>query len=248
MFRSCSIAARHTGLVGPNGAGKTTLLRIIAGVEQPDAGFARIDTHATLGYLPQGQTFDQQLTLDGLIRQGVQEWDSAKNDMDILAERLGRETSNANLLTEYAEAVTRFEEHGGYDIETNIEHVLRGLDLDTVPREPAYQQLERRTANSAQVSARLLIAEPTVLLLDEPTNHLDVDALEWLEEFIRNYSGAALIVSHDRIFLDRTVSQILEVDDATHQLTIYHGSYSEYEDAKGREAGTAVDVVPGPTN
>lgn len=224
----------RAGLVGVNGAGKTTLLRIIAGIEQPDAGFARLDAHATLGYLPQGLNLDEALTLDELIRQGVRDWDEAKHAMDTLAEKLERDASNENLLAEYGDASARFEELGGYEVETRIENVLRGLGLENVPRELPIEKLSGGQRTRAGL-ARLLISEPSVLLLDEPTNHLDVDALEWLEQFIQNYSGAALIVSHDRVFLDNTVSQILELDDMTHRVTLYHGDYSAYEMAKARE-------------
>lgn len=224
----------RAGLVGVNGAGKTTLLRISAGIEQPDAGFARIDAHATLGYLPQGLNLDDALTLDELIRQGVRAWDEAKRAMDALAQKLERDASNEKLLAEYGDACARFEELGGYEVETRIENVLRGLGLENVSRDLPIAKLSGGQRTRAGL-ARLLISEPSVLLLDEPTNHLDVDALEWLEQFIQNYSGAALIVSHDRMFLDNTVSQILELDDMTHRVTIYHGDYSAYEAAKARE-------------
>lgn len=224
----------RAGLVGPNGAGKTTLLRIIAGLEQPDSGYARLDSKSTLGYLPQGQTFAEHLTLDSLVRQGVNKWDDARQTMDTLAQRLEQHASDNNLLQEYADAVTRFEDLGGYDVETRIEEVLRGLGLADVPRDLPIEKLSGGQRTRAGL-ARLLISEPDVLILDEPTNHLDVQALEWLEEFLRDYAGAALIVSHDRLFLDHTVSLILALDDETHQLTPYHGDYTAYESAKGRE-------------
>ncbi len=224
----------RAGLVGVNGAGKTTLLRIIAGVEQPDAGFARLDAHATLGYLPQGMNLDEALTLDALVRQGVAAWENARSVMDALALQLERDARNESLLAEYGNAVARFEDLGGYQVETRIQEILRGLELDGVPPELPIAKLSGGQRTRAGL-ARLLISEPDVLLLDEPTNHLDVSALEWLEAFIQNYSGATLLVSHDRVFLDNTVSQILELDDVTHRVKIYHGDYSEYALAKTRE-------------
>lgn len=224
----------RAGLVGPNGAGKTTLLRVIAGIEPSDAGFARVSEHATLGYLPQGQTLDTTLSLDALVRQGVRAWDQAKRAMDEFALKLAENSSNPNLLAEYTDAFTRFDSLGGYDVETRVQEVLRGLGLDRIPVDLPVDKLSGGQRTRAGL-ARLLISEPDVLLLDEPTNHLDVDALEWLEHFIRQYKGAAFIVSHDRLFLDHTVSQIIELDDRTHQITVYHGNYSEYEATKGRE-------------
>lgn len=226
----------RAGLVGPNGAGKTTLLRILAGVEKPDAGSAHLEgtPRPTLGYLPQGLKLDDSLTLEMLVRDGVRAWDHAKRAMDALAQKLEYEASNENLLADYTDAAARFEELGGYGVEARIENVLRGLGLENVPRELPTAKLSggQRTRTGL---ARLLISEPSLLLLDEPTNHLDVDALEWLEDFIENYTGAALIVSHDRVFLDNTVLQILELDDVTHRIKVYHGDYSAYEDAKVRE-------------
>lgn len=226
----------RAGLIGVNGAGKTTLLRIIAGVEQPDAGFARIDAHATLGYLPQGLALDETLSLDALVRQGATAWENARSEMDALAAQLERDAANADLLARYGEAVARFEALGGYDVEMRIDEVLRGLGLENVPRDLVIGKLSGGQRTRAGL-ARLLISGPDVLLLDEPTNHLDVNALEWLEAFVREYAGAVLIVSHDRVFLDHTVSQILELDDVTHRVTIYHGDYSDYEQAKARELG-----------
>lgn len=224
----------RAGLVGVNGAGKTTLLRIIAGLEQPDVGSVRLDAHATLGYLPQGLVLDESLTLDTLLRQGVQPWDEAKRAMDARAFQLELEPSNPALLEEYMQAAAQFQDAGGYEMEARMEEVLRGLGLSTVPRELPASKLSGGQRTRVGL-ARLLLAAPDILLLDEPTNHLDVDALEWLENFMRAYAGAVLIVSHDRVFLDHTVSQILELDDETHRITPYHGDYSAYADAKARE-------------
>lgn len=224
----------RAGLVGKNGAGKTTLLRILAGLEAPDAGFARADPHSALGYLPQGQPLDAGLTLQSLVREGVRAWSDAQSSMDVLAGRLAESPENRDLLNAYSAAVERFESLGGYDVETRIGEVLRGLGLDAIPAALPVSQLSGGQRTRAGL-ARLLIADPDILLLDEPTNHLDVAALEWLEAFVRHYRGAALIVSHDRVLLDHTVSQIFELDDETHRLTIYPGNYSAYQAAKERE-------------
>jgi ATPase subunit of ABC transporter with duplicated ATPase domains len=224
----------RAGLIGVNGAGKTTLLRIIAGLESPDAGFARLDAHATLGYLPQGLALDDTLTLDALIRQGVAAWENARREMDARVLEMERDAANDALLAQYGDAVARFEALGGYAVEARIDEVVRGLGLENVPRDLAIGKLSGGQRTRAGL-ARLLISEPDVLLLDEPTNHLDVDALEWLEAFVRAYAGAVLLVSHDRVFLDHTVSQILELDDVTHRVKIYHGNYSTYANAKARE-------------
>ena len=155
----------RAGLVGVNGAGKTTLLRIIAGIEQPDAGFARVDAHATLGYLPQGLALDDALSLDALIRQGAAAWENARRAMDALAAQLERDAANANLLAQYGEAVAQFEVLGGYAVEQRITEVLRGLGLDALPRELSIGKLSGGQRTRAGL-ARLLISGADVLLLD----------------------------------------------------------------------------------
>jgi ATPase subunit of ABC transporter with duplicated ATPase domains len=224
----------RAGLVGMNGAGKTTLLRIIAGHEHPDSGFIRLGPNESLGYLPQGLTLNETATLDELLLIAIAPWVRAKEAMDAYADRMAREPDNASLIQEYGEAYAQFEAHGGYDVETRISIVLQGLGLAYVPRDIPTGTLSGGQRTRAGL-ARLLISEPDVLLLDEPTNHLDVQALEWLEGFIRAYAGTVLIVSHDRLLLDHTVSLILELDSNKHKLTPYHGNYSDYERAKDRE-------------
>jgi ATPase subunit of ABC transporter with duplicated ATPase domains len=226
----------RAGLIGVNGAGKTTLLRILAGLETPDSGLVALDAHATIGYLAQGQRLEVATTLDLWLREGISGWTEAQREMDAQAQELARAGSSPVVMTAYSDAVARFEALGGYEIETRIAQVISGLGLRDVPGSLPLDRLSGGQRTRAGL-ARLLIAAPGLLLLDEPTNHLDVEALEWLEEFIGGYAGAVLLVSHDRIFLDHTVSQILELDDTSHRLTVYHGNYTEYETAKAKELG-----------
>ena len=226
-------AGDRLGLVGANGAGKTTLLRISAGVEQPDAGHVTRATNATIGYLTQGVEQDFGQTLGEFIRAGMREWEGARERVGQLeAELAGAKGGDLErVMDEYALAAARFDSLGGYEREGGVDAVVRGLGLGDLDRQASLEQLSGGQRTRAGL-ARLLLSEPTCLLLDEPTNHLDVDALEWLEEFLLAYRGAALIVSHDRVFLDRTVTRILELDDETHRLTEYAGNYSDYAEAK----------------
>ncbi len=224
----------RAGLIGPNGCGKTTLLRIIAGLEPADGGqvhtgFTR-SSGGAIGYLPQGIELSSRLTLDAYIRAGLDQLQDARREVERLAAAMRTDSSEA-VIDAYGRALARFEALGGYDIDHRIEAVLAGLGMDTVDPNTPLDRLSGGQRTRIGL-ARLLLSEPLLLILDEPTNHLDITALEWLEEFLNHYAGAALIVSHDALFLDRTVTRILELDGKTHRLTEYAGNYSDYAAAK----------------
>jgi ATP-binding cassette, subfamily F, member 3 len=221
----------HVGLIGPNGCGKTTLLKIIVGDEIPDSGRSIIDSHATIGYLAQGIAADDMRTVGEYVRAGIVGLDDSRANVESLAEQMAHSPSQA-IVAAYADAVAHYESLGGYAVDHHAEEILSGLGL-AVPSNTRLDQLsggQRARVGLAQV----LLAEPNLLLLDEPTNNLDITALEWLETFLRNYRGGAIIVSHDWVFLDATVSRILELDDKTHRVTEYVGNYSDYVDIKAR--------------
>ncbi len=223
-------AGERVGLIGPNGCGKTTLLRIIAGEEPPDRGVASV--RASVGYLAQGIALDETRTIGAYIRAGIPGYDDARHAVETLATRMAQ-SPLPEIVNAYGSAFSRFEALGGYAIDHRAEEILAGLGLDA-PQETSITKLSG--GQRARVGlARLLIAEPQLLLLDEPTNHLDIAALEWLERFIVNYRGAAIIVSHDWTFLDATISRIIELDDHTHRVREYTGNYTDYVEAKSME-------------
>ena len=224
----------RVGLVGPNGSGKTTLLRIITGIEQADSGHVNLADGATIGYLAQGLEAAFGATIGEVVRSGIAGLQVAQRQVDALSEQLSANPTSTQILNAYGEALERFEALGGYGIEHRIEPILAGLGLSDVRLDAPIQQLSGGQRTRVGL-ARLLVSEPNLLLLDEPTNHLDISALEWLEDFLEGYRGAALIVSHDRAFLNNTVTRILALDARTHRLQEYEGDYTDFELTKASE-------------
>jgi len=214
------------GLIGPNGGGKTTLLRILAGQEAPDAGHvARTPADLRVGYLPQGLTIDPQATLGDVLHAAAPDAGRLAVELGELAVRLAAEPGRDDVQRAYDDVLQRLSrsESG------RAESVLSHLGLDGLPREQPVGQLSGGQKTRLAL-ALVLLDEPDVLLLDEPTNHLDIAMLEWLEDWLADFPGAALIVSHDRTFLDRTVTRILDLDPTTQTVREYDGNYSDYLD------------------
>ena len=224
----------RAGLVGPNGCGKTTLLRIVVGQERPDQGSVSWQPpDLRIGYLEQALTYPERTTVGAAMRGELAQAERAVRE---LAERMAAASGAKleSLMAAYAEALERFEAGGGYRSEAQVDAVLAGLGLAGLGQETPVEILSGGQKTRLGL-ARLLLDRPQLLLLDEPTNHLDIGALEWLEEFLAEYDGAILIVSHDRTFLNRTVRTILELDPVTHEVTEYPGDYAAYVAAKERE-------------
>jgi ATP-binding cassette, subfamily F, member 3 len=229
-------AGERVGLIGPNGCGKSTLLRLIAGVEQTDSGsILRTPSNLTLGYLSQGWGGPPDATVDDVLRD-AQPSAAVLDELTALEARMATAELTSNnlqtLLDQYTEIQARFEALGGYTWENHAETVCAGLGLADMSLTLPVALLSGGQKTRLGL-ARLLLASPHLLLLDEPTNHLDVDAIAWLEEFVRGYEGTVLVVSHDRAFLDRTVTRILELKphDGIHntpQVESYVGNYSDY--------------------
>jgi ATP-binding cassette subfamily F protein 3 len=211
------------GVVGPNGAGKTTLLRIAAGLDEPDRGAVVRRRGLRLGMLAQESHFDAAFMAAPDLRSAVR---TGAADLDVMAAELAElERDHRVTGAAYANLQHQFEVHGGYTLDQRVETTLSGLGFAREEWSKPPGALSGGEQTRAAL-ARLVIADPDLLLLDEPTNHLDLDALEWLEEHLRRRSGALLVASHDRAFLDATVGRVWELRDR--RLTIFRGNYSQY--------------------
>ncbi len=211
------------GLVGPNGAGKTTLLRLGAGREEPDRGTVQRKRGLSLGLLAQEAHFDAAFMAAPDLRAAVR---TGAAHLETMAARLAElEHGGKAGGHDYAELQHQFEVLGGYTLDQRVEAALSGLGFqpDEWTKPPAALSGGEQTRAAL---ARLVIADPDLLLLDEPTNHLDLDALEWLEDHLRRRNGSLLVASHDRAFLDATVTRIWELRDR--RLTVFRGDYSAF--------------------
>lgn len=228
----------RVGLVGPNGCGKTTLLRLLIGEERPDTGTVRwAISRERVGYLPQALAFAPGARVGDILR-ASEPLDEAHwaREVERLAQKMANAPANERAAIEeaYALALERLSYAATFASEHLLERVLAGLGLESIAPETPVATLSGGQKTRLGL-ARLLLSEPAFLVLDEPTNHLDIDALEWLEEYLANFEGAILLVSHDRAFLDRLVTRILEIDPQTHTVRDYAGTYSAYIEARERE-------------
>ena len=221
----------RAAIVGINGAGKTTLLRIMAGEMEADSGTVTLSGGAKLGYLAQDQGLDASNSIYEEALEAKREIIEMETQLARYEHEMEKVKGNAlnELIETYTDLLHRFEMMNGYAYKGEITGVLRGLGF-------ADHEFDKKicTLSGGQKTrvalARLLLQSPDVIMLDEPTNHLDLGSIRWLENYLSNYRGTVLIVSHDRYFLDRTVTRVIEIENA--QATFFTGNYTQYAEKK----------------
>ena len=231
-------SGEKVGLIGPNGSGKSTLLKIIAGRLRQDGGAVGVGPGDRIGYLEQYPEAELGRTVGAVLTAITPELDAARTAMAASGAALAAPDLDAGAqeaaLVAYGDAAERFDRLGGYEVEARAAAVADGLGLGAIDGDRLVASLSGGQKTRLAL-ARLLLAEPTILLLDEPTNYLDLPALLWLERFLAASPHAAIIVSHDRRFLDRTVTGILALDPETRTIKRYVGGYTAYSAARARE-------------
>ncbi|MCG8386520.1 MAG: ABC-F family ATP-binding cassette domain-containing protein [Cytophagales bacterium] len=218
------------GLIGLNGKGKSTLLKLIHGDYQPDTGSISKSNECTLGFL--NQDLLSYLTDDSILSVAMQAFGETvdiQKQIEVVLKKMETDYTD-DLVTKLAKLQERFEALDGYSMQAKAEEILEGIGFKTADLVRPLKEFSGGWRMRVML-AKLLLEKPSLLMLDEPTNHLDLPSIEWIENYLRNYEGAVIVVSHDREFINNTVSKIVEVAHTV--LTMYEGNYDFYLQEKG---------------
>ena len=234
-------AGQKVGLVGANGVGKSTLLKIIMGELPADSGSWQVAPGIDLGYLPQVLAAADQLTIDQFLDFTLGNLRQLERRLRALEQAMAQSGDDlARVLVEYGALSEEFERRQGYDLEHRVAEVFAGLQISQLDPQRPLASLSGGEKSRVGL-AGLLLRSPDLLLLDEPTNHLDFAALAWLEDYLQRFKGALLVVSHDRQFLNATVSSIIEIDEYSKQARLYSGNYDFFATVKRQERAKWVE-------
>ncbi|MCI9121339.1 MAG: ABC-F family ATP-binding cassette domain-containing protein [Oscillibacter sp.] len=215
----------RVGLLGRNGAGKTTLFRVLTGELEPDEGQAIVGQGRRMGLISQIPVYPAGYTVEDVLRSAFQRLESLAREMAELESRMEAGEADPVLLRRYGALGERFEVFGGYDTDVAVNKIANGLSISPDMRRQLFDSLSGGEKTRVNLG-RLILEDTDILLLDEPTNHLDLHATEWLEEYIRGFRGTVIAISHDRYFLDRVVTRVIEIENG--KAEFYSGNYSFY--------------------
>ena len=221
-------AGERVGLLGKNGAGKTTLFKILTGELDYNSGEIAFAAGKKVGLISQIPVYPEEYTVEDVLRTAFRQLERIKEQMQALEARMTDHTPQ-DVLQRYDELLNRYTAGGGYDTDTETDKICNGLAITAAQRGQAFASLSGGEKTRVNL-ARLLLEKTEILLLDEPTNHLDMNSVEWLEDYIEKFKGTVLTISHDRYFLDRVVSRIVEIHDG--KAEFYSGNYSFYVQEK----------------
>ena len=221
----------RVGLLGRNGAGKTTLFRILTGELDHDEGQVSIADRHRLGLISQIPVYPAGYTVEDVLRSAFQRLENLAKEMEALEGRMAAGDTDPALLRRYGALAERFEVFGGYDTDVAVNKIVGGLSITQEQRQQLFDSLSGGEKTRVNLG-RLILEDTDILLLDEPTNHLDLHATEWLEEYIRGFRGTVVAISHDRYFLDRVVTRVIEIENG--RAEFYSGNYSFYAMEKER--------------